>query len=67
MLTTYRYDRKPGVPRPAYTYRAARRNVFLRAEPKSTWPGVKAGDGGFIGKVRLNRSRHSARLVNSYR
>lgn len=59
MLTTYRYERKPGTPRPVRTYRAARRNAVLRPpKPKkaTTWRGVATKDHGFAGAIRLNRS-----------
>lgn len=64
-IQTYVHKAKKGKPRPAYTYRAARRNLFLKAEPREIWPGVKAKPVGRASSsshsllaARQNRSRH---------
>lgn len=48
--------RKSG-PRPANTYRAARRNAVLRGEPRGTWRGAEAKPEMFAPRITLNRSR----------
>lgn len=46
-------------PRPASTYRAARRNAVLRPTigPGTTWRGIKPTGAIYHPPVRLNRSR----------
>ena len=59
MITTYVYKKKPGKPRPAHTYRASRRNLFIKAEPREMWPGVQAKRSPYLSAlVHRNRSHH---------